>query len=122
MVFTIKYMTKNECWLATVEKTGTLPRTPQSQATDQQHLKIRKQHIRIGTWNVRTLHQSGKLENLILEAEALNVDILGITETRWKDAGYTRKENFSFIHSGGDYHERGVGILIKKETEKYISG
>ena len=37
----------------------------------------------IGTWNVRTLNQDGKLENLLSEMSRLRVDILGVSETHW---------------------------------------
>lgn len=37
----------------------------------------------IGTWNVRTLNQEGKLENLIKEMSRLKIDILGVAETHW---------------------------------------
>ncbi|KAG1651907.1 Craniofacial development protein 2 [Nymphon striatum] len=66
--------------------------------------------------------EAGKLDNLIQEAETMNVDILGISETRWTDTGFTEKKNHIFIHSGGAKHERGVAFLIKKELQKYIIG
>lgn len=37
---------------------------------------------RIGTWNVRTLLQIGKLENLKMKMKRLQIDILGISEIR----------------------------------------
>lgn len=36
----------------------------------------------IGTWNVRTLLKTGKLENLKIEMKRLKIDILGISEMR----------------------------------------
>lgn len=44
-------------------------------------------NINIATWNVRGLNQPVKLTNVIQEMEELNVDILGIAETFWKEAG-----------------------------------
>ena len=41
------------------------------------HLNLRKQ-LRIGTWNVRTLNNQTEL--LAMEAERLNMDVLGIVE------------------------------------------
>ncbi|GFO25050.1 craniofacial development protein 2-like [Plakobranchus ocellatus] len=35
---------------------------------------------KIATWNVRTLHQKGKLENFIKEMDRINFSILGLTE------------------------------------------
>lgn len=40
-----------------------------------------------GTWNVRTLYQSGKLENVNREVEQDGIHILGISEDRWKGSG-----------------------------------
>ena len=37
-------------------------------------MHTRKRPLRVGTWNVRTLFQAGKLDNLILEANRLNCD------------------------------------------------
>ena len=43
--------------------------------------------LNIGTWNVRTLYQPGKLDNLIQELNHMKIDIMGIAETRWTDTG-----------------------------------
>ena len=40
--------------------------------------------MRIDTWNVRTLLQAASLELLSREMERCNVQLLGISETRWK--------------------------------------
>lgn len=42
---------------------------------------------RVATWNVRTLHQAVKLENVEREMTMLGVDILGLSEVRWPGAG-----------------------------------
>ena len=41
----------------------------------------------LGTWNVRSLFQQGKLACVIQEMEKLNLNIIGISETFWPDAG-----------------------------------
>ena len=46
-----------------------------------------KSNIRIGTWNGRTKLQKGKLDNVKQEMDRLNINILGISEVRWKGAG-----------------------------------
>ena len=78
--------------------------------------------INIGTWNVRTLHKPGKLDNLIQEAKHLDSDIIGVAETRWTGDGYLKKDDYIFIHSGGEEHCRGVGFLIKQSLENSILG
>src|SRR5215469_7189552 len=39
--------------------------------------------FRIATWNVRTLYQIGKLENVEREMNRLRVDMLGLSKVRW---------------------------------------
>ncbi len=41
-----------------------------------------KMVTRIGYWNVRTLFQSSKLQQVIKEIEAYNINILGLSEVR----------------------------------------
>ena len=43
--------------------------------------------VRIATWNVRTIHQPGKLENIKNEANRVNLDMLGLAEVRWLKSG-----------------------------------
>lgn len=37
---------------------------------------------RIGTWNVRSMYEGGKVHNVIKEMKRLNISILGISEMR----------------------------------------
>ena len=85
-------------------------------------LKTGRGGLRVGTWNVRTLNQLGKTENLIKEAESLNADILGIAESRYTGEGTVRLDGYSFIYSGGSEHQHGVGFLVKSSVEKSILG
>ena len=43
--------------------------------------------VRIGTWNVRTFSQKGKLDNVDQELDRTKLYILGPAEVRWKGAG-----------------------------------
>ena len=54
----------------------------------------------IGTWNVRTLYQTGKLEILINQMETLKWDTLGVSETHWIDSGKFRFEGHKILCSG----------------------
>ena len=69
----------------------------------------------IGTWNVRSLRQIGKMDNLIQEMEEMKIDILGVAETHWKESGEVRRDSHTFLYSGGERHIHGVGILLNNK-------
>ena len=52
----------------------------------------------------------------------LNVNILGLEETRWKSVGISASDNCKFIHSGGQKHEKGVGMLLDEDVSKCLLG
>lgn len=78
--------------------------------------------IRIGTWNVQTLLQKGKLDNVKQEMKRMNLNILGLSEMRWKGAGCITSDNYTIIYSGGNQHQKGVGIILDSETAKSVKG
>ena len=59
------------------------------------------------TWNVRTVLQKGKLENIKQEIKGLHL-MLGISKVRWQDAGKNNIRNVRDILLRGTEHERGV--------------
>ncbi|GFS27117.1 RNA-directed DNA polymerase from mobile element jockey-like [Elysia marginata] len=79
-----------------------------------------RQITRVGTWN--TLLQKGKLDNNKMEMERLNINILGLSEVRWKGANDMQTGKFRFLCSGGATHERGVGLLVDQEVSKAVKG
>ena len=89
---------------------------------DGKKIKARGKMFNIGTWNVRTLHKEGKIDNLQQEMEEMNVDIMGIGETRWTGTGKLQQDKYTFIYSGGEKHEYGVGIMMKNAIAKSLIG
>ena len=91
---------------------------------DHQPATVRRNtNCRIATWNVQTLYQAGKLENVRREMQRLHINILGLCETRWTEAGSFTLEDGSFmIFSGGSEHKHGVGMILDKETARCIIG
>ena len=75
---------------------------------------------RVANWNVRTLYQSGKLENVKQEMTRLNINILGIGETRWSKSRHFMIDGFKIIYSGGDKH--GVGLLMDSDISRCVLG
>nr|XP_027207168.1 craniofacial development protein 2-like [Penaeus vannamei] len=94
------------------------------QATTDRHPATRsnRKPIRISVWNVRTLFRKGQLNNVLREMERLDISVLGLCEVRWKEAGMFRKNDSTMIYSGGNEHQRGVGMILNKQTSKSLLG
>ncbi|GFN90705.1 craniofacial development protein 2-like protein [Plakobranchus ocellatus] len=74
----------------------------------------------MATWNVRTLHQKGKLENVVQEMERMKRNILGLADVRWTGVDSMKLGSKTLIYSGGHTHERVVGILFDVKTAKSL--
>jgi hypothetical protein len=84
-------------------------------------LQLRKDNLRLGTWNVRGLLKPGKLNLLERELMRQNLDICGISETHWQDNGHFNTENHRIFISGAEKRGRnGVAILVNKKLVPYI--
>ncbi|XP_044741120.1 craniofacial development protein 2-like [Chrysoperla carnea] len=81
-----------------------------------------KTNLQIGTWNVKTMYQSGKLSNITKEMKRLNVDILGVCETRLTGVGKFQTDDYWVLYSGGETHDYGVGFILKKNVYNKVTG
>ena len=79
--------------------------------------------MKIGTWNVRTMYQAGKLENIVLETKRMGIDIMGLAEVIWLQSGKIVCNKHTLIYSGHKkYHKHGVGLLLSKVVSKSVLG
>ena len=86
-----------------------------------QRLKLVKNILTVGTWNVQTLWAAGKLELLRNEMRRFRYDIIGISEVRWTGKGETPAGDF--IWSGEEkLHMRGVGFLLSAQAKNALLG
>ena len=77
----------------------------------------------VGTWNVRTLFQSGKMAQATKEFQKYRLDILGLTEVRWTGSGRIKSGEVTFLYSGAEEtHHRGVGLMLSKEASNSLIG
>ena len=69
----------------------------------------------VGTWSVRNLYASGKLEHLQNEVGNHDHDVIGLAEMWWTGVG-------DKIWWSGEpkRHEMGVGFLVKKNTTRSV--
>ena len=82
-----------------------------------------KATTKIATWNVRTMHQCCKTQQVINEMKSYKLDILGISEMRWTGNGRTTSEGSTILFSGNqNSHNRGMGILLHDITTKTLIG
>ena len=82
-----------------------------------------KQITNIGTWNVRTLYQSGKLEQLLREFDSYKLDILGLSEMRRIGSGREIHQGKTILYSGQkEHHVRGVGIVLNNQAAQALIG
>ena len=83
-----------------------------------------RKHKKIGTWNVRTLLETGKLNQVVNEAERLEINVLGLAEHRWSGKGhFTPEAGGMLVYSGGVKSGRnGVAVFVRKEWSNSVLG
>jgi len=65
--------------------------------------------------------KSGKLANVIKEMRQAKLDVLGLTEVRWKDGGDFVSDGVRVINASGDESQRGVAVLLDGTEAKCIT-
>ena len=91
-------------------------------ASDTAVLKTKGRTLSIATWNVKTLYQPGKIDNVIQEMAEMKIDVLGLAETRWTNSGTFRKEGTTMLYSRGREHRSGVGSIMNNNITKALMG
>lgn len=77
--------------------------------------------LNVGTWNVCTLNEPGRIEQVQFEAERLKIDVLGMAEVRWIGNGVHNVNGWRFYYSGADVHHRGVGFLVSPKVSQAVT-
>ena len=49
-----------------------------------------KAHVKIWQWNVRTMFETSKCDQVIKEMQRYGISILGVSEMRWNSCGKMR--------------------------------
>ena len=77
----------------------------------------------IGYWNLQTMLQDGKIEQLVRETRKYKINILGISEVRWSGSGKENAgEGMTLYYSGRNDNvgQSGVGLLLDKDTANCV--
>ena len=70
----------------------------------------------IGTWNIRSINQ-GKLEVIKQEMARVNINVLGISELKWKGMGEFNSVDHCIYYCGRvSLRRNGVALMVKKSV------
>ena len=109
-----------------VEKCATgrddMQKGPNHKDSNGNKIRVTKEEVTIGTWNVRTLNALGKVEQLDHEMRRYRWSVIGLAEVRWTGIGVsTTGDGHKLWYSGDEkYHARGVGFLVHKDVAKSV--
>jgi len=88
---------------------------------DKECKEQKKNHsYKIGTWDLRTLNQGSKLENLKTEMQKIEVSVLGVGEVRLKGQGEIRSGGYTLYYSGSERAERNVAIMVHESIVRSV--
>ena len=100
-------------------KNGKQNGCPRGVLQHQPRLQLKKQVVRIGTWNVGSM--TGRGRELVDVMMRRNVDIACVQETRWK--GNCARElgsGYKLIYAGCSTRN-GVGVILSAEYAKKVT-
>ena len=97
-----------------------------SEATGSSTL-LSSRNITIGSWNVRTLYQTGKTAKVAAEMRNYNLALLGVSETRWTQTGQRRLLSgemllFSGHEEDNAPHTEGVALMLSRSAQSALIG
>lgn len=82
---------------------------------------IKKNIVRIGTWNVNTLLRPGKVQEVAIELKRYKVDIAGLQEIRWSGEGKIDKGEYEIWYAGEKKQGYGgTAFLVQDKLKKKI--
>ena len=87
------------------------------------HQNLVTKCVTVGTWNVRTLYASGKVEKLEIEMDKCSYDynILGLAEMRWIRVDESTLDNGDKIWWSGEPETRKRSGISSEEKHHQIS-
>ncbi|VDO58782.1 unnamed protein product [Schistosoma margrebowiei] len=81
--------------------------------------------IYLGTWNVRTMWDTGRTLQIAAEMRRYNLEVLGISEIHWTQVGQQRLTSGELLlYSGHEEenapHTQGVALMLSNQAKKGI--
>jgi Reverse transcriptase (RNA-dependent DNA polymerase)/Endonuclease/Exonuclease/phosphatase family len=76
---------------------------------------------KFGTWNIRTLLEVGRMEEVGMEMERYKIGILALQEVRWSGEGRIDKEKYSMLYGGEDKQgKNGTAFMVDRALRDKI--
>ena len=84
--------------------------------------KPRKNTLKIGTWNAKSLFRAGKSHNIVKEMRRMNLNILGVSEVRWPGTNQINIDEYTMYYVGNNdpQHYNGVAIILDQTSRKSV--
>ena len=82
--------------------------------------KHQKKRMRVGMWNVKTMLQHGKLENLKREMEINKINVIGLSKMRIEGLGQIKSNKVTIYYSGDQKGKNGVGKITRNEVANRV--
>ncbi|VDP27803.1 unnamed protein product [Schistosoma margrebowiei] len=81
--------------------------------------------IYLGTWNVRTMWDTGRAFQTAAEMRRCNLEVLGISETHWTQVGQQQLTSGELLlYSGHEDenapHTQGVALMLSKQARNAL--
>ena len=106
------------------QKTGMMEDASQTQMEADRPMVdfLKPKKKRVPCWNIRTLYQTDRLAQAVREFDNYNLDILGISESRWTGTGKGQlASGHTILYSGRTDNQRtGVAIIYQGKLEKTL--
>lgn len=79
--------------------------------------------MQLGTWNVRTMLQGGKMQEIANELETYNTHIAVLQETRWLNERWIDKKDYTLMYGWRALEEEMVtGFILDKDARRSLIG
>ena len=73
-----------------------------------QRKRMKTTEFNIATWNVRSVLQAGKMEEIAEELKKYYIIVIALQEVRYPNDGCIKKKNYTLLYSGLKASKRGV--------------
>lgn len=100
------------------------PRITKRKQRQRQRTSKTDNDLRIGSWNITSLHRAGALRTVVDQLNKYRVDIAAVQEVRWPGNGScdVRGSTLYYCGGNGNRHEHGTGFIVRGRMKEKVIG